>query len=81
MGLKSRSKKKELRKRKKLAAKAARKALYEKYAAEGRVKGSRRARRRGPRLAKGIDHPLGPCGNIGCRKCKPEINARRRALV
>lgn len=78
MGLKSRSKKKELRKRKKLAAKAARRTLYAQYAADGRTKGSKRARRRGVRLAKGVDHPLGPCGNIGCRKCKPEVNARRR---
>lgn len=56
----------------KKARKAARKSLYAKYGAEGRLKGTKRARSKN-KLVKTKDvHPI-ICGNPGCKKCYPQF--------
>lgn len=57
------------RKKQKTARKEAMRAQYAKWAEEGRNKGSKRSRRRGPRPVGVVSHPHGPCGNVGCRRC------------
>lgn len=77
MGIRAKSKRREKRRQMQRAAKAARKLLYQQYAEQGRTRGSKRLRkRRGPKLV-GNDHPHGACGNIGCAKCRPEVNRDR----
>lgn len=68
----SKAKKKEYR-LKRRAQKASRKALrraqYEAWAAAGTNR--KRIKRDRKHNYFGVDHPLGACGNIGCRKCNP----------
>lgn len=57
----------------KRAAKAARRAKYEALAGSpANKKRKRRIAKAGVGFCK-YDHPDGPCGNIGCRKCFPKV--------
>jgi hypothetical protein len=71
MGQKGKSKRKELKKQKKRAVKAANKAKYAAMKQSGENSKSKRFTLRAKRTlkAKPFDHPQGPCGNIGCKKC------------
>lgn len=59
----------------KRARKAAQKALYEARKRAGQNTKSKRAKLRAKRQRKvrsrSGSHPLGPCGNIGCKRCNP----------
>jgi len=74
MGKKAKSRRAQERKNAKRALKAARAALYKKYAEMGRKKGSRRSGKSKQRKPRGRTHPRVPCGNIGCPRCYPFIN-------
>jgi hypothetical protein len=67
----SRARNKDKRANEKKARKAARKQLYAKYAADGRVKGSKRSRSKVKLIKTKKTHPT-PCGNPGCKKCYPQ---------
>lgn len=57
----------------KRAAKAARHALYKSYAESGNNQKSKRNKLRSKRKAtvRNSRHALGPCNNVGCKKCSP----------
>ena len=63
------------RRSKKVARKAAQRALYEQWKKEGRNTKSKRVKLRAARLRKKTvrlaRHREGPCGNIGCKRCNP----------
>jgi hypothetical protein len=63
------------RRSKKIARKAAKRALYEQWKREGRNTKSKRVKLRAARLRKKtvrlVSHKEGPCGNIGCKLCNP----------
>lgn len=63
------------RRAKKVARKAAQRALYEQWKKEGRNTKSKRVKLRAQRLRKKTvrlgRHREGPCGNIGCKRCNP----------
>jgi hypothetical protein len=63
------------RRAKKVARKAAQRALYEQWKKEGRNTKSKRVKLRAKQLRKKTirlaKHLEGPCGNIGCRQCNP----------
>lgn len=69
----SKSRSSEKRRRDKAAQKAAQRARYEAYMRAGQNGKSRRLaiRTSRKRVVRVHDHPLGPCGNIGCPKCNP----------
>lgn len=63
----------------KRARKDAMRAQYKKFAEQGRVKGSKRAKKAMKKNISLVSHPCGPCGNPGCKKCfsvnyKPFLN-------
>ena len=64
-----------LRRSKKIVRKLAQKALYEQWMREGRNTKSKRVKLRAKQLQKKKlrtkKHSLGPCGNIGCKRCNP----------
>jgi len=64
------------RRSKKIARKAAQRALYEQWKKEGRNTKSKRVKLRAQRLRKKTvrlqRHREGPCGNIGCKRCNPQ---------
>lgn len=70
MSKNSRTKRKDKRKKEANARKDANRRLYESYRDSG--SNSKRKKNRnlhtGPSLGK-VDHPNGPCGNLGCKKC------------
>ena len=74
MGARSKSVRSVRRKAQKAAVKAAKKALYKRYAEEGKVKGTKRSRHSAKRIggarAKG-NHAMADCGNVGCGRCYP----------
>lgn len=79
MSKKSRAGGKEKRLKEKRARKDAMRSLYKKYAEQGRMKGSKRAKKAKKKPISMISHPEGACGNPGCRKCfgvnyKPFLN-------
>lgn len=74
MGKAARTRRSLERKKKKAAERQAKRDLYKKYSEEGRSCNAGRNARRRVRLAKDKDHPLGPCGNIGCAKCHPDAS-------
>jgi hypothetical protein len=63
------------RRSKKVARKLAQKALYELWKREGRNTKSKRVKLRAKQLKKKKlrtkRHSMGPCGNIGCKRCSP----------
>lgn len=63
------------RRAKKVARKAAQRALYEQWKKEGRNTKSKRVKLRAQRLRKKTvrlaRHREGPCGNVGCSLCNP----------
>lgn len=60
------------RRAKKRARKAAEKAKYEAWKLAGQNTKSRRAQKQSKRTTvRDVRHRLGPCGNIGCRRCNP----------
>lgn len=67
------------RRGKKIARKAAQRALYALWMREGRNTKSKRVKLRAKRLRKKTirlsRHREGPCGNIGCKRCNPMLNA------
>jgi hypothetical protein len=69
----SRDLRKNKRKAEKRSRKAAKKALYLKYAEEGRRKNSKRSRRTSRSQAKKNkgSHLMADCGNAGCHRCCP----------
>lgn len=69
MGIKSKSRRAVARKQKRRAEKDARKQLYLAYAAEGRRRGSWRAKRHGGKTVRLVAHT--GCGNYGCDQCFP----------
>jgi hypothetical protein len=72
MSKKAKSESKALRRSKKRARKAAQKALYESRKLSGQNTKSKRARKQVQRkTVRSMRHRLGPCGNIGCKKCNP----------
>lgn len=76
MGKIGRTKRANSRKLMKKRAKDAKRTLYAQYAAEGRNKGSKRARtqgRKGPTNANKHAHIMGNCGNAGCYRCNPTL--------
>jgi hypothetical protein len=77
MGKAARTRKKTERQAKRRAAKEAQKALFQRYAAEGRKKGSNRARASKIRLVGDTQHPNVRCGNVGCKACFPHLNKDR----
>ena len=61
----------------KRARRAANKARYAELRRLGINSKSVRARRSGKRkLATSVDHPNGPCGNVGCKQCFPDLERR-----
>jgi len=77
MSKKSRQKRALKRKGEKRARKAAKKAQYEMWARSGQNKKSKRFVLRSKRAVK-INvkkHQVAMCGNVGCKKCFPELNA------
>ena len=75
MSKKAKSEAKKRRRAKKRAQKAAQKALYESRKREGQNTKSKRVRLKAKRTrsVKLQRHRSGPCGNVGCRKCNPEV--------
>lgn len=75
MSKKCKAEAKKRRLSKKRARKAAQKALYEARMRAGQNSKSKRVRLRAKRTRKmqgrSGNHSLGPCGNIGCRRCNP----------
>lgn len=73
MSKSSRTKSSEKRKKAKASKKAEKKALYLRYAAEGRKTGSKRAKMQNKKKSKPNKHchVMADCGNIGCHKCYP----------
>ena len=71
MSKSSRTKKQQKRLQEKRQRRASQKALYQKWAAEGAAKGSKRSLRARQALKKprSRTHPRHPCGNPGCRAC------------
>jgi hypothetical protein len=72
------------RRAKKIARKAAQKALYQQWMREGRNSKSKRVKLRAQRLRKKTirlaRHTAGPCGNIGCKHCNPTLYNLRTPL-
>lgn len=69
----SKSRSKEKRKKAKAARKAAQRAKYEGFKKSGTNQKSKRFllnTKRENRINV-VDHPLGPCGNVGCLQCNP----------
>lgn len=67
----AKSRSKEKRQKEKKKRKEAQRLLYESYTRAGKTK-SKRQTIKSKKLVKPVkcfDHPLGPCGNVGCRKC------------
>lgn len=60
---------------KKRALKIANKAKYESWRNSGINNKSSRSRRSTSKnkLAKSIDHSMGHCGNLACKRCYPEV--------
>jgi hypothetical protein len=82
MGKKAKGKRAEEKKQKRKAEHTAKKALYESYAKQGRLKKSRRARRQiGTKLVARIRHAISFCGNPGCARCFPQFAPKKRVLV
>lgn len=72
------------KKKEKGAKKAQKRLLYASYAAQGRSKQSARHRRstKAQKLICVFDHPRGPCGNVGCRRCSHDSAwTRQRAYT
>lgn len=75
MSKQAKSEAKKRRKAKKRARKAAQKAKYEAWKLAGQNTKSKRVKRRSKRerAARSGRHRLGPCGNVGCKKCNPIV--------
>ena len=73
MSKRAKANQKQKRLLKKRAIKAANKARYEEMRRLGQNSKSKRARNQSKRTKRvnTTDHPEGPCGNIGCKKCDP----------
>lgn len=63
----------------KRAKRMANKAMFQERALKGENTKSKRAIKKAKRKRfKTISHPEGPCGNIGCSKCFPQYNTKRK---
>jgi hypothetical protein len=73
MSKKAKSEAKRRRRAKKRARKAAERAKYEAWRAAGQNTKSKRVNLRSmrERTVRNERHRLGPCGNIGCKRCNP----------
>ena len=73
MSKKAKSEAKKRRRSKKAAMKSAQRALYETRKREGQNTKSKRVKLRAKRKKRVrlVSHRLGPCGNVGCKKCNP----------
>ena len=73
MSKKAKSEAKKRRRQQKQARKSAQKALYAARMREGQNTKSKRTRLRAKRkkMVRLVKHRLGPCGNVGCKKCNP----------
>jgi hypothetical protein len=78
MGIKAKSARSEKRKREKRAKKAAKAALYKSYSEKGQASGSKRTKKTHKVISslKG-QHAMSDCGNVGCKKCYPRLNAAK----
>ena len=65
-----------LRRARKAARKAAQNVQYAAWKQAGQNTKSRRAklRKRRTSLVRSKNHSQGPCGNIGCKRCNPELH-------
>lgn len=65
-----------LRRQRKAARKAAQNLQYAAWKQAGQNTKSRRAklRKRRSNPVRSKDHSHGPCGNIGCKRCNPELH-------
>jgi hypothetical protein len=76
MSKKAKSEAKARRRSKKRARKAAQKALYAGWKLAGQNTKSKRSRKQTKRnTVRDVRHRLGPCGNIGCKRCNPMLAA------
>jgi hypothetical protein len=75
-GAGSRARNKERRKQERKLAAAAKKAEYRKFAAMGKEKNSFRFKRKAQILVPDSRHEINDCGNVGCRRCFPQLNPR-----
>ena len=67
-----RTAKKDKRAKEKQSRKAAQRALYESYKDQGITKNSKRFKRNSKKQKSILStkiHPVGSCGNVGCRRC------------
>jgi hypothetical protein len=73
MSKRAKSDAKKRRRAKKRARKAAQRAQYEAWKQAGQNAKSKRVklRARRERSVRNVRHRLGPCGNIGCKRCNP----------
>jgi len=71
MGKAGKRRRSDVKKAKKRTLKEARRALYRRFADEGRNQKSKRNSLKTKRVQTiaGLDHPDGACGNIACTKC------------
>jgi hypothetical protein len=83
MSKKSKARAKDQRLKEKRGRKAAMAAQYEAWSREGKNKKSKRNRLVAGRvrLVRDVDHPDGPCGNIGCLKCNGNSRANNPFLA
>ena len=83
MSKKAKTKAQDRRRKEKRARKEAMQKLYASWARDGRNRKSARNVRKSKtfcRSARNFDHPNGPCGNLGCLKCFPQINLPENSL-
>jgi hypothetical protein len=75
-GAGARTRRKQKMQAKRKAQKVALKALYAQYAREGRTKQTKRhtLRRQRTRPVANFKHVVANCGNVGCKRCFPELN-------
>lgn len=73
MSKKKKSEAKQRRRSDKRARKAAQRAKYEAWKLAGQNTKSKRVKLRAKRktVIRLVKHAMGPCGNIGCKKCSP----------
>ena len=80
MGMKARLRGKEKRRADKRARKESMRLQFQAWAEAGQNKKSKRSLRRGAK-SRYFDHPEGPCGNVGCFKCRPNTPANNPWLA
>jgi len=76
MSKKAKASARALRRARKVARKAAQNLQYAAWKLAGKNTKSRRAKLRKQRSnpVRSKEHAQGPCGNIGCKRCNPELH-------